>query len=357
MSRRKYNIQGIIACLNVFLWIMLSGSVVMLQQGAVFIPLVLFFFLLQLVLQHKFCVRTYNFAVLALFAGIYFISYLIYMDECWGAQQYWVNILLLFCSFAFAELFSESDFKNRYVNVMVAISLYSLAMHYGGMLFGWNNLAVRKGNLMPVGLHNYWAFSVGRNSGVFWEPGGYQIFLNLALIFSVLEHARNASRQEWWKRIIFIITILTTKSTTGFALMAVICVAILRMALRNVQRQRNRALAWIAYCLAVAGIFVWLFTSEAIQSKLFMENISTTIRLKDFTESIQLLGQAPIYGIGVNTLTKDQLLKSVGIVNNSVGVFASALNFGPIYIMIYIFLVFKNFKINAGGGTSFLQRG
>lgn len=257
MIKRKIITCNIIDYINIFLWIMLSGSVVMLQHGGVYIPLVLIFYLIQMVLRRKSSVSIYNTIVFLFLEVAYFLNYLIYSEQCWGPQQYFVNILLVFCAFTFAELFSENNFKNKYVDIMAALALYSLVMHYGGMTFGWNNFAVRDGNIMPVALHNYWAFSVGRNSGIFWEPGGYQIFLNLALIFSTLDHTRNVTKQEWWKRIILVVTILTTKSTAGFVLTAVICVFILRTMLSNVQMRTTRVFAWILYCMAVVGITIW----------------------------------------------------------------------------------------------------
>ena len=323
---------------------MLSGSVVMLQHGGVYIPLVLIFYLIQMVLRHKSSVSIHNTIVFLFLEVAYFLNYLIYSEQCWGPQQYFVNILLVFCAFTFAELFSENNFKNKYVDIMAALALYSLVMHYGGMAFGWNNFAVRDGNIMPVALHNYWAFSVGRNSGIFWEPGGYQIFLNLALIFSTLDHTRNVTKQEWWKRIILVVTILTTKSTAGFVLTAVICVFILRIMLSNVQMRTTRVFAWILYCMAVVGITIWLFTSETIQNKLFMENASTTMRLGDFKDSFRLLWRIPFFGVGVNTLLKDRLMGEIGIVNNSVGIFASAINYGLLYMVIYVSIMIMNAK-------------
>ena len=344
MIKRKIITCNIIDYINIFLWIMLSGSVVMLQHGGVYIPLVLIFYLIQMVLRRKSSVSIYNTIVFLFLEVAYFLNYLIYSEQCWGPQQYFVNILLVFCAFTFAELFSENNFKNKYVDIMAALALYSLVMHYGGMTFGWNNFAVRDGNIMPVALHNYWAFSVGRNSGIFWEPGGYQIFLNLALIFSTLDHTRNVTKQEWWKRIILVVTILTTKSTAGFVLTAVICVFILRTMLSNVQMRTTRVFAWILYCMAVVGITIWLFTSETIQNKLFMENASTTMRLGDFKDSFRLLWQIPFFGVGVNTLLKDRLMGEMGIVNNSVGIFASAINYGLLYMVIYVVIMIMNAK-------------
>ena len=75
-----------------------------------------------------------------------------------------------------------------------------------------------------------------------------------------------------------------------------------------------------------------------------MENGSTTMRLGDFTGSFQLLWQIPFYGVGLNTLMKDQLVGGMGIVQNSVGIFASAINYGLLYMTIYVAMMLRNAK-------------
>ena len=143
-------------------------------------------------------------------------------------------------------------------------------------------------------------------------------------------------------RLLLVFKIFTKKSTAGFVLTAVICVFILRTMLSNVQMRTTRVFAWILYCMAVVGITIWLFTSETIQNKLFMENASTTMRLGDFKDSFRLLWQIPFFGVGVNTLLKDRLMGEMGIVNNSVGIFASAINYGLLYMVIYVVIMIMN---------------
>ena len=75
-----------------------------------------------------------------------------------------------------------------------------------------------------------------------------------------------------------------------------------------------------------------------------MPNGSTAMRWGDFTGSFWILSQVPIYGVGVNTAIKDNLLGNVGIVNNSVGILASSINYGICYMIIYVFIILRNVR-------------
>jgi len=69
-----------------------------------------------------------------------------------------------------------------------------------------------------------WKVEIPRNSGPFWEPGGFVIFLFIAFTFNVVRTKKMISK----KNIIFLIAILTTQSTTGYlALFVFICVYII----------------------------------------------------------------------------------------------------------------------------------
>ena len=56
-----------------------------------------------------------------------------------------------------------------------------------------------------------------RNIGIFWEPGAYSIYLNVALFFELFEEKFNLKRV-----ILYAVTILTTFSTLGIICMVVL---------------------------------------------------------------------------------------------------------------------------------------
>lgn len=65
-----------------------------------------------------------------------------------------------------------------------------------------------------------------RNLGIFWEPGAYQAFLNLALLFLLDGDEKIFSnRTSKMYLAVFVFTIFTTFSTTGYLVLALIVVA------------------------------------------------------------------------------------------------------------------------------------
>ena len=58
---------------------------------------------------------------------------------------------------------------------------------------------------------------MNRNSGPFWEPGGFGVFLTIAFIFNTLKSKKILTR----KNIIFLITIITTLSTGAYIILMI----------------------------------------------------------------------------------------------------------------------------------------
>lgn len=62
--------------------------------------------------------------------------------------------------------------------------------------------------------------SLFRNSGPFWEPGGFGVFLILAIIFEIIKHHKLLTKRN----IVFIISLLTTLSTGAFFVLFILIV-------------------------------------------------------------------------------------------------------------------------------------
>lgn len=337
-------IESVVVFFVVTEWVLLNGSTLELVYGNIIITLFTASFAVGFFLKKSYkSVKKYNLLILFLFLCIYVGNYIVYSNQCWGGNQALVNILMLVCSFLFAEQITYNQFKRTFVNVMCIIAAISLVMHFGAMFFPLVKYAVSHGRILMLGLHNYWAFSVGRNSGPFWEPGAFQIFLNLALVFG-LQDDDFFERKS--KPIILIMAILTTKSTTGYFVLFVIIAKKMYDATKVINSKFARILMWIGYIIGTSILFAILLQSGPVQDKLFVSNGSTNMRLNDLKGSIELLVEIPFYGVGINTYYKDTMLNSKNIVNNSVGVLASAINYGVVYILIYLICVIKNIKKN-----------
>lgn len=140
----------------------------------------------------------------------------------------------LFC----ASIIPLRNFVNKYINIIVVFAAISLI----GFIVGMIQPSVAL--LFPVTIgdasvdyHNaliyvfmtpkgYGTFRLmTRNAGICWEPGCYQMFLNVALFFLLEKQLYVEQKLFIWKLLILMITIITTMSTTGIFLMTIIIIA------------------------------------------------------------------------------------------------------------------------------------
>ncbi len=91
-----------------------------------------------------------------------------------------------------------------------------------------------------------------RNCGPFWEPGAFQGFVNLALLFEIF-HLHKQNKLISVPLIIYVVTILTTISTGGYVTMFVILAISL---IFNPMLQPNTKLTFI---MLVLFVFAFLF--------------------------------------------------------------------------------------------------
>lgn len=64
-----------------------------------------------------------------------------------------------------------------------------------------------------------------RNCGPFGEPGQYQCILSAALFFTLFHLNKVTPQYRIWAMIVFVFTIITTQSTTGYISLVVIITA------------------------------------------------------------------------------------------------------------------------------------
>jgi len=148
------------------------------------------------------------------------------------------SIILQFCSVFLCSLsIKYNDLIRIFIKIMIFLSIASLIFFAIQLI----NPSISyifpqyQGNFQIYSnafLYNYMLFNdsgqlflMNRNTGIFWEPGCYQAFLNVALFFYI----NTCKKEEQYLKpknliivFLFIVTILTTKSTTGYACLAII---------------------------------------------------------------------------------------------------------------------------------------
>lgn len=168
-----------------------------------------------------------------------------------------------------------------YVVIMAVLGLYSMAA-----LWVFRPLLVDTGILTPPVFHNqldiaFFNFGFSfvsesyvktRNFGIFREPGVYQFFLILALFMNNFTLRWQRQRTLWLINLALAAAMLTTLSTVGVAVLAVLAVTVFF----EKKLYRNKWV-WLGLglCAAVAAVAVGVLAAK--QNELYWELYSMTV--------------------------------------------------------------------------------
>lgn len=265
-------------------------------------------------------------------------------------------MLKILCSAFFTSSMSNQRFRRCYINIIYVISIVSIPCFLISLIIPSmaRNLAMT--SFQWQNTYEYsWFYTWGRagtiitkNAGPFWEQGAFQGFINLAILF-LMDSFRNS---DFWtlkkykqKLIVFLLTVLTTQSTTGY----ILCIIILMFFYREIKailisdgnsRKLRRILVFIAVILVVSYILL----SGNIANKLTnAETQSASVRSNDFLYSISFILLGGLWGLGPTTKTM-MLEKSAGLLNNSVGLLSMTYSYGLIFSVLYVYFQYQYLK-------------
>lgn len=268
------------------------------------------------------------------------------------------NILLAFFISTFLE---KMSFVKIYINLMVIISVISLAHfvialffekavnyftinsteqgHYYSMFYTW-------------GWENYGQGMVifKRNSGPFWEPGAFQIFIVFAILFCI--RYSYSVENPGSKLLILLITLFSTQSTTGLIILVLLILLYGNDIIDLISQNRfihnvkniNKLIIFFAVVITVG----WIIFSGVVSNKISyytVSNSSANIRYIDLTKSLSLVSVNPLFGMGYGTDFTFNCETLVGIKNNSNGLFLMFYTMGIIFSFFYIIFEINGFFV------------
>ena len=227
------------------------------------------------------------------------------------------------------------DFMTDYSNVMCFIAFISIPLYLYNSIYGIipgkpiSDIGVSIG--IYTQLFDKTSGFIGRNSGMFWEPGAFQGYLNIAISYTLLLHALPRRRM---KLMILIVALLTTKSTTGYLVFFVISFYYL-FALSKANLSKR--FLFLSIFMIIASYV--LFTSDFLHDKLYEEFASDTYgykegRIYDYIRFKSLIRDNFLFGLSDQVAT---------LAYTGNGFLSFLLYYGIFGIMSYCFLLFYNY--------------
>jgi hypothetical protein len=207
------------------------------------------------------------------------------------------------------SLMSYDDFSDYYIKWMVtlsaaSLSIYGILLIYPSIVSGFPTI---HGYSETNKYYNLWLYAyriteskIYSNSSIFWEPGAFQVCLNLALIFELHKN----QFKHLHKILLFMVCIITTFSTTGYiCLLIIIFIQFIKHHMimvhyKNMKRNKIYFRMFIGlmvigglYSNVLEKVYITKFSSD--NYSYFSRSIGTLVDLKIFTK-------APLIGVGTS---------------------------------------------------------
>jgi hypothetical protein len=259
-----------------------------------------------------------------------------------------INVLVRFTIYVLIASLIKATIVKDYVRIMYVISIISLVFHsLINVSNSFYNLLISiSSNIIPLGFDSSIASSnpnntlivftvphelIYRNSGPFWEPGMFGVFLVLALCLTLY----NCGIKNRYS-IVFIATIITTLSTTAIiALMFLLAVYFV-----NLSASFQKFLIIVLFPLITYQIISLPFIGDKVEKEM-NETEKAYSRFGAFLFHYEQIQDKPLLGYGVNI--NDDQLERLGSVQVSPNGLSNVVRFYgiPFSIIIYI-LLFKS---------------
>ena len=218
-------------------------------------------------------------------------------------MKYFFEIMVILQAYLICTVISVEDFKRAFTNVMsvlavISVAGFALRYIYPGIV---NHLPVlvnkanyKFGNLVLTTIPHDVIYVTFRNYGIFREPGVYQFFLNLALIFLLEKPDFSKS----WQLYALLVAMVFTFSTAGY----ILCIAIVLVYffLDRLQIKASTVLPLLIGILVISSLFSRgiIKADGAVFSKLLTSNASTNSRFGSIAVDFHIAKMHPVFGCG-----------------------------------------------------------
>jgi hypothetical protein len=235
--------------------------------------------------------------------------------------------------------------------------LYPQVMDYGVTIMGEN-----ESYFYHKSLYIYTLLIDGlsmRNAGMFSEPGLFAGILNIALI--QLLALKESMSEKTYKRIfsVFFIAILTTYSTQGYLILALLLLYIFYKKLSNTFAVTQGRRVFVVIGLGVVLLSLNYafqeipFLSQKIKDQSALvsneEHNFEITRWGGFLTSLQYIFEKPVWGWGIDVISAINLKRTQKVISSGTGMTDIILKLGIPFFVFMVSKVYKCFDLIFGG--------
>lgn len=310
-------------------------------------------------------IQKQNFRIFGVFIALDGIctacTVLVYRDMSAPMADIYILLVMLIVVMAVSTLSVERFFQ-CYTGIMLIVAIESLISY--SLYFVNQNIPRDLSLKLSSGSTSYiasWYHTWGinnvlynRNPGPFWEPGAYQGFLMVALII-VLFRYRDVEHPKL-KIIAYLVTLMSTASTTGYILTVVLLVTMYGnfSTIFSLDKFKNVSIGkkWIARIITLLvfiAVTAFVVTSNNISNKLLVANASSTIRTRDLVNGIGAVISNPM-GVGIGNY-RNSLEMQWNIRATSNGLLQMFYTYGLPFGVYYCYRTISFFKKNIAGNS------
>jgi hypothetical protein len=230
-----------------------------------------------------------------------------------GLNQILITVALFLTAFIFTVFYNINDFLKKFIKIMSFLCVYSLVLYFATILLPdmVKHLPIVQ-NVQGKLAYNAFFSTIRldsyliRNQGIFWEPGAFQTFINLALIFNLFIFKENQRKNL----VIFGMALFTTFSTTGYIVGLIIIFVFVLHSQKKEERKklkRTYGVLLIVVVLLLTSLIVYNSLPENARYQTFGKvgnylkdgnYSSTSVRIDAIVTPLKQFVNKPIFGNG-----------------------------------------------------------
>ncbi|SFB66297.1 hypothetical protein [Ruminococcus albus] len=329
--------ETVLTIISIIFAIYLSGNYFVMSKYDISVLLFLLFEIIIFLLIKKGRIKYEPHWILfiSITITVFFLSAL--TNNFMDISSYIAILLQMICAMIICLTVSKKQFEAIYVEIMVCLALISLIFYAIGFIYpsfvryfpseSRSDLNLTYYNAY---IYVYWeetGWTINnlsiRNSGIFWEPGVYQAYLNIAL-FLLLQN--ETVKYQRMKILVLVFTIITTLSATG---LFVLFLVVTGYFVTNKQ-SKNILFLLLGFIIFIVAVSKTSFLTDKLFNSEYIKNRVA------FNQLQFVFGSYKAYLWGYTFTGRENITTTIW---NSI--FDSALVFGIPYVLLLLYCYFR----------------